>query len=234
MAVAVVGGAIIGGVASTQASKGAAETAADAQGSASDASIAEQQRQFNEMKTLMSPYVNAGTPALQQMAAYSNVGPAALNKQSALSGLNGYDAQQSAIAEIESSPLLQSQVAQGEDAILQNASATGGLRGGNTQGALAQYRPQMLQQAIDSQYSKLGGLTNFGAGMTQNLASMGQASATGQANQGMNMATNISNSLTSSGDAQAQAALASGAADAQLYTDMGTGVGTLAGAWGGF
>ena len=58
--------------------------------------------------------------------------------------------------------------------MLQNAAATGGVRGGNTTGALATYRPQMLTQLIDQQYARLGGLSAQGYGASSQLA---QASA---------------------------------------------------------
>ncbi len=57
----------------------------------------------------------------------------------------GMEAQQGAISGLEGSPIFQALARQGEDAILQNASATGGLRGGNVQGALGQFRPAALQ-----------------------------------------------------------------------------------------
>lgn len=229
VAAAVIGSAVVGGVMSSSAQKSAAKTAAGAQTEASQLSVEEQRRQFDEMKKILEPYVSAGTPALQQMASYAEVGPQALDKQLAMAGLKGPEAQQMAIAEIEQSPLYQAQVRQGEEAMLQQASATGGLRGGNLQGALAQYRPQMLAAAIENQYNRLGGLTSFGAGTTQNLATIGQASAAGQAAQGMNMAANVGNALMSSGQAQAQAALASGQATANMWGNISGSVGTAAG-----
>jgi hypothetical protein len=197
IATAVVGGAVISGVMSSNAQQAAAETAAGAQTAASEASIAEQRRQFDIMKETLAPYVAVGEPAMTQM--------------SALAGLGTPEEQQAAISAIEQSPLFQAQVRQGEEAMLQQASATGGLRGGNIQSALAQYRPQMLQQAIESQYSKLAG-----------LGQIGQASAAGQSVQGMQSATNIGNLLSQAGQAQAQAALTSGAAQAQMWGNIGS------------
>ena len=43
-----------------------------------------------------------------------------------------------------------------------NAAATGGLRGGNTQRALAQFRPALLSQLINQRYEQLGGLSGQG------------------------------------------------------------------------
>jgi hypothetical protein len=131
--------------------------------------VEEQRRQFDEMQRLLSPYVQAGQPALAGMQN--------------LIGLGGAEAQQQAISGIEQSPLLQALTRQGEEAILQRASATGGLRGGNVQAALAQFRPQMLQQALEQQYSRLGGLTSLGQ---QSAARVGTAGMdTGQAIAGL-------------------------------------------------
>ena len=99
---------------------------------------------------------------------------------------------------------------QGETAILQNASATGGLRGGNTQAALAQFRPQLLAQLIESQYSKLGG-----------LVSIGQNAASGTGNAGQNSSNQIINALQQQGAASAGAALASGQGTANMWSGIG-------------
>lgn len=204
IATAIVGSAVVGGVLSSNAQKSAAKTAASAQTAASDAAVAEQQRQFDAMKELLAPYVAAGEPAIQQMGV--------------LAGLGTPSEQKAAISAIEQSPLFQAQVRQGEEALLQQAAATGGLRGGNVQAALAQYRPTMLQQAIENQYSKLAG-----------LGQIGQASAAGQAAQGIQSASNIGNILAQSGQAQAQAALASGAATANMWGNIAGSIGTVAG-----
>jgi hypothetical protein len=161
-----VGAALLGG--SVLQSK-SAEKASRQQAQAADAGIAEQARQFDELRRLLEPYVAAGQPALQG--------------QQALIGLRGASEQESAISRIEQSPLLQSLTRQGEQAMLQRASATGGLRGGNIQAALAQFRPMMLQEAIDKQYARLGGLTSLGQ---QSAAGVGSAGMeTGQAIAGL-------------------------------------------------
>ncbi len=112
---------------------------------------------------------------------------------------SGADAQRDAISGIESSPIFHALARQGEDAILQNSSATGGLRGGNVQGALGQFRPQMLNQFIEQQYGRLGG-----------IAQMGQQSAAGVGSSGITSATNISQLLANAGSARAGAALGQG------------------------
>lgn len=212
MALVGIGGSLISG--SMQAD--AAESAAGQQSAAAQAGIDEQRRQFNEIQRLLQPYVGAGTTAIQGLSPYAQAGAPALQQQMALAGLGGAGAQQAAIDQIAQSPLLQAQMRQGEEAMLQRASATGGLRGGNIQGALAQFRPQMLQQAITDQYGRLGGLTALGQQTTQNLATMGQASAARVGATGMESAGNIANLLGQQGAAQAGATMAGVAPFANL------------------
>ena len=224
---AIVGSAVVGGAMSSRSQRKAAKTAAAAQTEAADMSVAEQRRQFDALQEIMAPYVASGTPQLQELAMYSSVGRPALEAQQDLLGMNGPEAQQMAIDMIESSPMFQARVKAGEEAMLQNASATGGLRGGDIQGALAQFRPEMLSAEIENQYSKLGGMTALGQMNAQNLATFGQASAAGVGAQGMQSAANISNLLMGAGDARAQAALASGQATANMWGNIAGSVGSL-------
>lgn len=105
------------------------------------------------------------------LSPYSNAGKQALSGQQDLLGLNGNDKQTQAINTLENGSQFTGLVKQGENALLQNASATGGVRGGNTAAALAQFRPQMLQDLIDKQFVNLGSLSNQGLGASTNLAS---------------------------------------------------------------
>lgn len=167
----------------------------------------------------------SSSPEAQQAVLSGRVQPrvGSLQAQQDLLGLNGNKAQASAIAGIENSSQFNELAKQGENAMLQNASATGGLRGGNIQGALAQFRPQLLNQLINEQFTKLGGLT-----------SIGQNAAAGTGNAGMQSANNISQLLQQQGASQAGLALAQGQAQANMWNTVGGAIGTAAGAWGGF
>lgn len=127
----------------------------------------------------------AGNQAAQDMMnPYAQAGEAGLQGMQNLMGLGGAGAQQAAYDQILQSPGFLSQVQQGENAMLQNASATGGLRGGNTQAAMAQFRPQMLNQAVQQQMQQYGGLTNMGMGAAGQMAALagqqGDINASGQ------------------------------------------------------
>jgi len=248
IAAATIGSAIVGGIVASES----ASSAANAQTDAANLSAQEQRAARDQLTQLLSPYRNAGIPALQAQMDLLGIGGSAAvagtqdwagylqanqdvaqafssdpniqqqfgtpeayaqwhyqnygqneGRQVSTTGgqdaVTGAQAQQTAISQFEQSPMFQALAAQGESAILQNASATGGLRGGNTQGALAQFRPALLNQQIQQQFSNLSGLT-----------SIGQNAAAGVGNAGMTAASNISNAYTQAGQAQAGSALATG------------------------
>ena len=186
---------VVGGLYSANQQKKAASQAVNAQTQANDAAIAEQRRQFDYTQQQLNPYIKAGTGALGQ--------------QQNLMGLNGTSAQQTAINNLQNSPFLQSMYKQAENALLQNASATGGLRGGNIQGALADNRMNMLNTAYQNQIQNLGG-----------LVTTGQNSATNSASQAMNMANNIGNLYQNTGQNQASYALAKGQANINFLNTL--------------
>lgn len=187
------GTSLVGGYLQSEA----AGEAAGAQVKTSRLGIEEQRRQFEAMQELLGPYVEAGTGAL--------------GAQQALLGLAGPEAQAEAIASLESSPQFQALVGQGEEALLQSASATGGVRGGNIQGALAQFRPQMLGQMIETQFGRLGGLTQLGQSSAAGVGAAGQATG-----------ANVANLLAQQGQARAGQAIAQGQAFAQPIQTFGT------------
>jgi hypothetical protein len=225
---AILGGtALLGAGASVySANKGAsaAKSAASTQAASQGQAIDEQRRQFDAIRELLSPYIQAGKPDLTQP--YIGAGPGALQAMQGLAGLRGAGEQQAAINQIQQGAQFQELARQGEQGILQNAAATGGLRGGNVQAALAQFRPALLNQLIESQYGKLAGLTSLGSTSAENLLRLGQASAAGTAAAGQQSAQNIGNLMV--GQGQAQAAGQIGAANA-----FAQGVGGITGAIGG-
>lgn len=196
-------GAIIGAVATVAGaaiSSSSAGDAADAQTDSSNAQIAEARRQFDSIQKLLAPYTNAG--------------PGALTGQQDLLGLNGQGAQFKAIDAIAGSPQMTALTQQGENAILQNASATGGLRGGNIQAALSQFRPQLLNALIDQQYNRYGG-----------LATLGQNSAAGVGAAGQNSSSQVIAALQQRGAAQAGGAVAQGNAANGLINGLSNAAG---------
>lgn len=205
-----IGGVIGAGLGGAIEGRESVGEASQAQQQAAQGGIDEQRRQFDAIQKLLQPYVQAGTGALTQ--------------QQALLGMGTPEAQQQAIAALQGSPQFQALQQQGETAILQNAAATGGLRGGNVQAALAQFRPALLSGLIEQQYNRLGGLT-----------AIGQNAAAGVGNAGMSTGSNIATLLGRQGQAQAggilgqQGALTGGLGQAFGAIDRAGGLGKLFG-----
>jgi hypothetical protein len=203
--VAVGGATLVSGYMQGEAAKDAAST----QAGASQAGIEEQRRQFDVVQKLLEPYVTGGTEAFKQ--------------QQALVGVQGPEAQRAAISAIEQGPAFQALTEQGENALLQRASATGGLRGGNVQAALAQFRPQILSQLIEQQYGQLGGLAKFG-----------QASAAGTGAAAQETGANVAQLLAAQGAATAGGQMAAGKAFASIPSAISGGLGIFSGLGGKF
>lgn len=159
-AVAVVGAAVISSEASSDAS--------DAQAQASGKAVDTRNAQFTETKRLLQPWITTGVDAQKQ--------------QGELIGLGGVDAQQAAIDRLQGGAEFGSMKKLGENAILQNASATGGLRGGKTNAALAQYDDSLLSTLINQQYARLGGLSTEGRAAASAVGGVGTTVAEGNAN----------------------------------------------------
>lgn len=165
----------------------AASSAAASQSASAQQGIDEQRRQFDSIQQMLSPFVQGGTDAFGGLLDFT--------------GVNGNEAQQAAISGVENSAEFGTMMRQSENALLQNASATGGLRGGNTQSALATMRPELLNNLVNQQYQRLGG-----------LATMGQNSAAQVGSAGQNMAGAVSNLYAQQGAAQAGGAMGRAAA----------------------
>lgn len=165
----------------------AASQAAAAQTSANQAAIAEQQREFNAQQANIQPWLAAGGHAL--------------SAQGDLLGLNGGGAQQGAITGLQSSPLFQSLYKTGQNTVLNNAAATGGLRGGNAAASLFDVGQQTLASVIQQQLANLSGISNTG-----------QQSATSINASGANSSNAISQLLANSGAATGGGILGSTAA----------------------
>jgi len=212
-------GSAIGGIFGGKGQKKSIDKAAQAQLQAAQLGIDEQRRQFDTTRGDLMPWLQAGQ--------------AALGAEQDLLGLSGTEDQAAAIAALKGSPLFQTLFDTGEEAILANASATGGLRGGNTNRSLADFGSDTLTRVIQQQLANLGGLRGAGQTTGTALGQIGSASA-GQ----------VSQLLGQQGAAQADNYLSRAAIDAMntnnlfsslaLFPGMGglKGVGNIFGGGG--
>ena len=188
-------GKIVGGITGANQQADAIKEGAATQAASAQAGIDQQKQMLEAFQKVLAPFVTAGTGAL--------------GAQQNLLGLNGNDAQQSAISALQASPQFTAMQKAGEDAILANASATGGLRGGNTQGALSQFSPALLAQIIQQQLGNLSGLT-----------SMGENAAAGVGNAGIQTGQNVAGLLQQQGAATAGGQIAAGSTARTGFGDL--------------
>lgn len=201
-------GSVVGGITGATSASKSAKKAADLQYQAAQQGIDEQRRQFDLSRADSMPWLEAGTGALGGIQD--------------LLGLSGGPQQAAAISALRDSPLFNSLYNAGEEAILANASATGGLRGGNIQRSLADFGSDTLSNVIRQQLADLGGLSGVGVGTAQNLGALGS-----------NASANIAGLLQQGGAAQAGGILAQGARDRTAFGDL-IGIGSAILGAGGF
>ena len=171
-----IGGSLISGSATQSAGAQAAEATTESAQISADLL-----REQNEIaRQILQPFVEIGTGTEERGGTIQ----ATLD----LLGLGDEGAQEAAIQAIQAGPEFAETVRQGEEAILANASATGGLRGGNVQEALAEFRPSVLNNLINQRFSRLGGLTQ-----------LAQSAAAGQASGTISTGTSAANILASGG-----------------------------------
>lgn len=109
-------------------------------------------------------------------------GQQAFGQEGDILGLHGADAQSSILDQLKASPMFQSLFRTGQDTVLNNASATGGLRGGNITGHLANFGSDTLAQVIQQQLQNLAPMSQQGLQATEFGGQLGAQNAGALAN----------------------------------------------------
>lgn len=190
VAAAVGAAAVVGGVASSAMSASAAGDAADSQAQSAQNTLQFSQAQYADQQKNIAPYLAAGQSGLTD---YQN-----------LLGSNGDQAQNDAIGSIKNGAQFQGMMQTGNENILANASATGGLRGSNTSNTLANTSIGTLNGLITQRLAGYGSLIGNGlSGITgqqaANTASLGAVTGANNTigNAGAMQATSMANSFNS-------------------------------------
>jgi hypothetical protein len=194
---------IIGGIFGAGSAKKASRRAEQAQIEAARLGIEETRRQFDLTRADYEPARALLAPSLDRLGN--------------LIGTNGAEDQSAALQALQGSPELAAIMRNGEDAILANASATGGLRGGNTQDALSRFRGDSFASLIQQQIQRLGGMAGLGMGATDSVSAFGA-----------NASNNITGLLGQQGQARAQGLLTRGGINAGLWNNIGSGLDSMA------
>lgn len=187
VAAAVIAAGVVAGAATT--ASGA--MSASATKSASNAAISEQQQALQSQQQLAAPYTALGTSAMPQYEALLGIGAGANSATT--------------LAALQNTPGYQFTQQQGQQGILNAASASGGV-GGNTLAALDQYNTGLADQTYQN-----------AVGNAQGAVGLGQAAAAGQASNIGTAASNIGN-----------IAIGQGQTNAGIYANEAAGLSKIA------
>lgn len=213
-----VGGSLISGMLSSNASQDAANTQAGAANAATQAQL----DMYNQNVQRLSPWTNAGASAL-----------------GTLTGMLPSLTQPFSAAQFQQSPGYQWQLGQGLQAIQDSASATGGVNSGNTLKALMGYGQGLANQDY---YNALNAYTNWqnqAYNMYSGLSNTGANAAGQTAGLGASTANAIGQNMIGAGNARAAGQVGSSNAltgmignlgNLGLYAQMQGGLGGSGGA----
>lgn len=230
---AVMGGAdLLGSV----ISGGAAESAANTQANAANVAANIQKKEFDTTTANEAPYLSAGNNSLAALMQGLGLGTNTPGSQAKGVGYGSLTAPFNP-ANLQNTPGYQFQMSQGLQALLDSATATGGVGGGNTLKAITQYGQGLAGTTFQQQFADYTAQQQQQFGELQTLAGSGQNAAAQLGALGNQSASTIGNDITSG--AAAKAAGTVGAAKA-----FSSGVGSagsnfllaqlLGGAGGGF
>ena len=155
----------------------------------------EQQRQYNQNRADLKPYMDIGYKSLASI--------------SDLLGYNGAEAQAKAMQSFQQDPGQQFMLKQGIGALDQSAASKGGLFSGRQMKALNDYGQGMANQNYSNYYNRLW-----------NNANMGRGTATGVAEMGSNYANSMSNLYGQRGQIGANRAYGDAGAMAQMASTI--------------
>lgn len=195
-------GKVIGSITGANQAAKAGQAGAELQYQAQMAGVDEQRAARDEYRQLSQPLTNMFAPSIQSLAGGA--------------GLLGADAEQQFVDQIMRGPTFNTMNQAGLNLMQQNASATGGFRGGNLQAAAGQLAMQNFNDLLMQRYGQIGG-----------IASLGQNAIAQQGNMGMQSAANIGNLMSNAAAARAGGLMARGSVGQQ-------GFGTLLGLGGMF
>lgn len=194
------GGAIIGGVVSSQG----ATSAADTQAGAANAATAAETNMYNQNVSRLQPWTNAGSSAL-----------------GTLQGLMPSLTSQFTAADYQNSPGYAYQLQQGSQAIADQASALGGVNSGKTLTALQTQGTNLANQNFSQAQQAYQNWQNQVYGMYSGLSNTG-ANAAGQvAGLGANVAGQIGGNTIGAGNAIAAGQVGSANAVGNSLSSLG-------------
>lgn len=174
VAVAVGVGSLVVGAYAANKQAGAAKKAGQLSNDATNRSIDEQQREYNQNREDQLPWLNTGKSALSMLGGMYGLNPDG-------SGVSGQAPDYSAFYQ---SPDYQFALQQGQQALDRSAAARGSLFSGGQNADTLKFGQGLASQQFGNFYNRLAGLAGIGQSSAQNLgaAGMGMANSIGNLN----------------------------------------------------
>jgi len=173
------------------------------------------------------------------LGGYATNGQGASGIQAAQSGALGAPAQQNAFNNFNDSPGQQFLRDRGEQAVIRNAAAMGGVGGGNVQKALATFGQGLAQQDFDNQFNRLGQVSDRGfqatqlqSGIAQNQGAAGMNAANLGANYNFNTGQQMASGRTRAGEQIADSISNTTSGLSALINQQGQNLSSVVGAGG--
>lgn len=195
----------------------ASQTASQQQQAAQQQAISQMQNTYGQNAVNIGPWITGGNNALS--ALQSGFG---MNGASSAPLLQPFTA-----AQYQQSPGYAFQMQQGQDAIMNNASRTGGVDSGNTLKALDQYSQGLANQNYQQAQQNYTANQTQQYNMLAGLSTQGLAGANALNNVQTNLTGNIANAQVGMGNAQAAGTVGS-------YNALSSGLGGAANSLGAY
>jgi hypothetical protein len=221
---AIIGSSLFG----AESSSNAADTAAQASGQASAASIAEQRRQFDIAQANQAPFLAAGTGAVNRLGAGVGYG-------GEFGSTRPFDFQYDQNAD----PGTAFRMSEGIKALDRSAASRGGLLSGATLKGVQRYGQDLGSQEYNNAFNRY--VTGFNANTGERnalynrlagVAGTGQTTAGQLASQGASMASNIGNLNMTSAANTGNAAMAAAGARNSAFGGAANVLGRMYGGYG--
>lgn len=154
-------------------------------------------------------------------------GATAQNELMQLLGLDGSDPT-ALLQSLKNMPVYQALFGNGVDTVLANGSATGGLRGGNTQSSLARVGTDTLAQVYNDRVGQLSNVSQTGLGAVRGNQALGASNAQVMAAMGGDNASALAALFGKIGDTQAGGTLQRSAINTNMLNNVAKSAGKIA------
>jgi hypothetical protein len=176
-----------GGIGSTLIGKSSSDKAADAQKDASKRAANVQMQMYNQTRSDLQPYAQAGLPAMRSVLAMYGLTP----------GSKAYN--EKAMQDFKAAPDYQIAMREGVDALDNSAAARGMLKSGAAIKGVMEYGSDLGTRKLDSYLSRL-----------MQIAGGGQSAAAGQGAAAMSTGRSLADTYLGQGEAEASGIIGGG------------------------